>query len=416
MTNKNLFIGGAIEKYGEKNLQERVTKEGNVIGCMLNDLSLVYKASAKQFLTKDGREIYNMLRTLADSGLSVFTEVDYVSHFNNVESIEYKQLANLAQCIDMHNVNYYFKEFEDSNKELFAMTSVDKKINNFIKQINANRQKPQFNTGFAKLDELLDGGLKEGLYAIGAMSSIGKTTFCLQIADYLAEAGHHVMFYSLEQSMFDLRCKSISRITYQTTKKQELSMTSNNIGEGKYINTEQQTAMNDAIIKYFNQIDPNMHIQYSSHRPSVESIDADIDKFIKENEEAPIVFIDYLQILKFDGTKTDKQNVDEAISDLKAISVKYHIPVIVISSLNRNSYREKISMEAFKESGGIEYGCDKIFGLQFVGQGSNGFDINDAKSLDVRNIELIVLKNRTGRTGESLYFKYKPMFNCYKEN
>ena len=57
-----------------------------------------------------------------------------------------------------------------------------------------------------------------------------------------------------------------------------------------------------------------------------------------------------------------------------------------------------------------------IFGLQFVGQGSNGFDINDAKSLDVRNIELIVLKNRTGRTGESLYFKYKPMFNCYKEN
>ena len=185
MTNKNLFIGGAIEKYGEENLQERVTKEGNVIGCMLNDLSLVYKASAKQFLTKDGREIYNMLRTLADSGLTVFTEVDYVSHFNNVESIEYKQLANLAQCIDMRNVSCYFKEFEDSNKELFAMTSVDKKINNFIKQINANRQKPQFNTGFAKLDELLDGGLKEGLYASGAMNSIGTTTCCLQIDDYM---------------------------------------------------------------------------------------------------------------------------------------------------------------------------------------------------------------------------------------
>ena len=173
--------------------------------------------------------------------------------------------------------------------------------------------------------------------------------------------------------------------------------------------------MINAIRNYFDEINPYMHI-INGNRPTLEDIEKKVKDFEEEYLEAPVVFIDYLQILKFDGDKTDKQNIDEAITELKSLSVKYHIPVIVISSLNRNSYREKISMEAFKESGGIEYGCDKIFGLQFVGQGSNGFDVNIAKSLDTRDIELIVLKNRTGRTGESLYFKYKPMFNCYKEN
>ena len=45
MTDKNLFIGGAIEKYGEENLNGRLEIEGNVIGCMIQDLSLVLNSN-----------------------------------------------------------------------------------------------------------------------------------------------------------------------------------------------------------------------------------------------------------------------------------------------------------------------------------------------------------------------------------
>ena len=41
-------------------------------------------------------------------------------------------------------------------------------------------------TGFPALDDLLDGGLYPGLYSMGAITSLGKTTFALQIADYIA--------------------------------------------------------------------------------------------------------------------------------------------------------------------------------------------------------------------------------------
>ena len=33
-------------------------------------------------------------------------------------------------------------------------------------------------TGFSKLDAALDGGLYDGLYVMGAVSSLGKTAFC----------------------------------------------------------------------------------------------------------------------------------------------------------------------------------------------------------------------------------------------
>ena len=413
MTDKNLFIGGAIEKYGEENLKGRLEIEGNVIGCMIQDLSLVSNANQKHFITRDGNEIFKVLKKIYDDDISVLSEVDYMRYANE-DGISYKDIKNLGDIINLNNKDAYFKKFNESNTKIFG-TPNEKHILNFYKQIQQNKDKPKLTTGFSNLDNMLDGGLREGLYAIGAMSSIGKTTFSLQIADYLARNNHHVLYYSLEQSSFEMKCKSISRITYETTHKIEESMTSTNIGEGNCISELQQVAMDNAIRNYFDEINPYMHI-INGNRPTLEDIEKKVKDFEEEYLESPVVFIDYLQILKFDGDKTDKQNIDEAITELKSLSVKHHIPVVVISSLNRNSYREKISMEAFKESGGIEYGCDKIFGLQFVGQGSNGFDVNMAKSLDTRDIELIVLKNRTGRTGESLYFKYKPMFNCYKEN
>lgn len=46
---------------------------------------------------------------------------------------------------------------------------------------------------------MLDGGLYTGLYFIGAVSSLGKTTFTLQIADNLAKQGRDVLCFFLEQ-------------------------------------------------------------------------------------------------------------------------------------------------------------------------------------------------------------------------
>ena len=92
------------------------------------------------------------------------------------------------------------------------------------------------------------------------------------------------------------------------------------------------------------------------------------------------------------------------------------IPVAAISSFNRQGYKEAVTMESFKESGAIEYSSDVLIGLQAKGAGKKDFDVNAAKRKDPREIELVILKNRNGRTGDTIAYEYYPLFNYFKEN
>ena len=137
---------------------------------------------------------------------------------------------------------------------------------------------------------------------------------------------------------------------------------------------------------------------------------------LKLEKNLGLVIVDYLQLLApNDPRSTDKQNMDKAVLELKRLSRDYKIPVVAISSLNRQSYSEPVNMTAFKESGAIEYSSDVLIGLQAKGAGGADFDIDEAKKKDPREIELKILKNRNGRTGDVLAFEYYPLFNLYRE-
>ena len=72
-------------------------------------------------------------------------------------------------------------------------------------------------------------------------------------------------------------------------------------------------------------------------------------------------------------------------------------------------------MEAFKESGAVEYSSDVLLGLQLEGAGSGSFDATAAKQKNPRAVECVVLKNRNGSVGNKIPFSYYPMFNYFKE-
>ena len=93
--------------------------------------------------------------------------------------------------------------------------------------------------------------------------------------------------------------------------------------------------------------------------------------------------------------------MDKTVLELKRISRDFKIPVLAISSLNRSSYDKSIGMTGFKESGGIEYSADVLFGLQL-------------KGVDIKKLK--ILKNRNGKTGGSLFFNYYPEFNYFKRH
>ena len=257
---------------------------------------------------------------------------------------------------------------------------------------------------------------------MGAISSLGKTTLITQIADQIAEAGQDVLIFSLEMARSEIMAKSISRLTLldvlQNNGDIQDAKTTRGITTGsRYINyspTEKELIKRS--ITSYGAYAGNIYISEGIGDIGTEQIREAVKKHILFTGKKPIIVIDYLQILApADIRATDKQNTDKAVMELKRISRDYKLPVIGISSFNRANYSVAVTMEAFKESGAIEYSSDILIGLQLKGAGSKDFDANIAKSRNPREVELVVLKNRNGATGAKVAYEYYPMFNYFKE-
>ena len=282
-------------------------------------------------------------------------------------------------------------------------------------------------TGFENLDYILDGGLYSGLYFLGACSSLGKTTLLLQLADQIAAEGQKVLYFSIEMSQDELISKSLSRYTYKLAEDEKHAKTSRGITDIKrYSNysEKEKELINKSINTYQNEVGENLYIyeRESKVKIGVDYIREKVDEHLKIDKQKPIIFIDYLQILAaYNENATDKRIVDENVTELKILSRDYNIPIICISSLNRDSYTNYISMQAFKESGSIEYGSDYLLALQPLGMkygsdkktAADNIEVfNKCKHSKSRDIQLLILKNRNGALQDTT-FKYHTLFNCF---
>lgn len=313
-------------------------------------------------------------------------------------------------------------EAEQAQREAYLNTSTAYYLQSFIDGIADSVNTPYIPTGFKRLDAVLDGGLYEGLYIVGAISSLGKTTLITQITDQIAQAGQDVLIFSLEMARTEIMAKSISRHTLQQVLNNggdiRNAKTTRGITTGKryesYSKAEREL-INGAIVAY-SQYANHIYISEGIGDIGAEQVRETVKQHILFTGNTPVVVIDYLQILApYSERATDKQNTDKAVMELKRISRDYKTPVIGISSFNRANYSVAVSMEAFKESGAIEYSSDVLLGLQLKGAGEKNFDANEAKKKSPREIELVILKNRNGSTGDKLGYKYYPLFNYFEE-
>lgn len=307
-------------------------------------------------------------------------------------------------------------------KEYREATAAAAFLQSFIDGIADSANTPPISTGFTNLDKELDGGLYEGLYTIGAISSLGKTALIMQVADQIAAAGHDVLIFSLEMARTELMARSISRHTIieciQSGEDTKDAKTVRGITDysryGKYSKAEK--ALIGTAIQAYSQYAGHIFIQEGVGNIGVEQIREAVAKHISFTGQHPVVVVDYLQLLAPANERaSDKQNTDKAVLELKRISRDHKLPVISISSFNRMNYSSPAAMEAFKESGAIEYSSDVLFGLQLEGVGNKDFDVEKAKAENPRSVELVILKNRNGRTGGKVCFDYYAMFNYYVE-
>jgi replicative DNA helicase len=311
-------------------------------------------------------------------------------------------------------------DLKDAERKEYLKNSTANYIDAFTNGINESINTPCIPTGFNKLDIALDGGLYEGLYVIGAISSLGKTTFITQAADQIAKAGNDVLIFSMEMARAELMAKSISRETFQLTlPKGETwkAKTARGITAGKryqeYKQEEKETIYK--AIREYAAYAKNIFIIEGAGEVGAKQIRETVEKHISITGKRPVVIIDYLQILSpYNERYTDKQNMDKVVLELKRISRDHKLPVIAISSFNRMSYKGEVKEEAFKESGAIEYSSDILIGLQAKGADKD-INITEEKKKNPRDIELVILKNRNGAAGITLLYSYNTLFNHFSE-
>ena len=271
-------------------------------------------------------------------------------------------------------------------------------------------------TGFSNIDEITS--LYPGLYVIGAISSLGKTTFAHQLGDQLAKQGDHVLYFSLEQTRLEMVTKGLARLTAQNDIENAVSAI--DIRRGNITD-----AVKDAVRAYADFAEHETVIE-CSFDTTIDTITGTVKDYIKATGAKPVVIVDYLQIIRpTDPKQNTKDAVDGHVRALKKLQTDNDLVLVVISSLNRQNYLTPVDFESFKESGGIEYTADVIWGLQLQIMNGDLFDKKDklkekrekvkqAKLENPRKIELVCLKNRYGKSSYSCGFNYYPQFDLFR--
>lgn len=254
-------------------------------------------------------------------------------------------------------------------------------------------------TGIAGLDKALDGGLHAGLTVLGAVSSMGKTSLMLQMADTLAAAGRNVLFITIEMSRMELIAKSAVR----GTKERARPLLDGKLPEEK---------VRGLISAYRQKTGGRVELWEPDAPLTPAFLDEKVSAFCEQHEN-PVLFLDYLQLVApARAGMTEKQTADAAVAMLKQLARRYDMPVMAASSLNREAYRPgsaEPGLSAFKESGSVEYSADLLLVLKYR------TDADKEIKTRPRHLALTILKNRFGATGESIPLDYEPEKELFRD-
>ena len=234
-----------------------------------------------------------------------------------------------------------------------------------------NEHNPQY--GIKYLDKYTGGIHRGQLTIIGARPRTGKSAIALQIAAYVAEQGHKVLFIPLEM-LIPENLRRILLIQQVTEPGEKIDR--------------------DLVGRYLDDLEKTLKFC-----EGLNSIDG-IEKTIKA-ERPELVIIDQLSQLTIAGAHKDTREMIVSITrNLKRIALEYKTPLIVLSQVNRDSTnRSRPALESLSESDSIGQDADNVFLLYE--------DDEDDRDKPLREINLLIAKQRNGITGKVIPLMFK---------
>jgi replicative DNA helicase len=263
-------------------------------------------------------------------------------------------------------------------------------------------------TGYTDLDDMLDGGFNPGgMYVIGARPSVGKSAMALDIARHLTiREKKNVLFCNLEMRPQELFVRFLAAEKSIYVSGLTRAMRSDGGADDKLsrtVSAAYSTLLNEVSLSHDPLAEPeedkgNLWIwsPYGAQNKGGSSV-ADVAELMEEMRgKVDLLIVDYLQILPPAVSSGNRQqDVADNARRLKEMALKYNMPVLVLSQVNRGSTEradKKPMLSDLRESGAIEQDSDAVFLLHSESR-ANGGDMSDSL------LEVIVAKNRSGGCG-----------------
>ena len=213
-------------------------------------------------------------------------------------------------------------------------------------------------TGFIDLDQHLL-GLQPGVYVIAAGPNIGKTTFVLNVVNNIlleAQRKNEVRvgaIISMEMGVESLSVKLLATRARLSTR---------DIKRGN-LTREQQGELLEASVAFKRQ--PLHFVEgFASITPS--AIAAKLEHLRATHGRLDFLVIDYLQLLTSDAGGSEYQAISEISREMKRLSHRYKIPILLVSQLSRK-YADRSTKDYqltdLRGSGAIEQDADVVMFL-----------------------------------------------------
>lgn len=238
-------------------------------------------------------------------------------------------------------------------------------------------------SGFKELDRLTAGFQPSDLIIVAGRPSMGKTAFCLNVAQYAAIEGRiPVAIFSLEMSKEQL----VLRMLCSEAQVEGTRLRTGYLGESDWPKlTMAAGTLSDAPIF----IDDTAALSVLELRAKA--------RRLKSEQGLGMIIVDYLQLMKGRGrAESRQQEISEISRSLKALAKELNVPVIAVSQLSRKTEERtgnRPQLSDLRESGAIEQDADVILFL-FREEVYHRTEENRGKA------EVIIGKQRNGPIGK----------------
>ena len=310
-----------------------------------------------------------------------------ISVANDISDLAYNPEGRIPREVLDQAENLVFDISERDGARQRGFTPIQDLLASSINRIELLSESPDMvtgiPTGFSDVDSQTSGLQQGDLIIIAGRPSMGKTSFAMNIAEYVAVDKHlPVAIFSMEMPGEQLAMRMLSSLG---------RINSNKVRTGR-LTDEDWPRLYSAL----GLLDKAPIFIDDSAGLNTLDLQSRARRLMRENQKLGLIIIDYLQLMNApDSNENRATEISGITRALKILAKELRVPVVALSQLNRSLEQrpnKRPVMSDLRESGAIEQDADVIF---FIYRDEVYNEDTSQKGV----AELIIGKQRNGPIG-----------------